>query len=155
MKKLLAVCVLLTLLLFANGSSYGVLAAPVGSFVKINIAQHSLEMGQVDWQGLNTLSAKLKAHVTSNCPYQIEVSFRGFKNTNGQGMLSEEDTSVMINGVPVSETQGRVPIVSSVEPTASGGVDVPIKVECSIRNPIRYKAGKYRGVITFTVMATP
>ncbi|KPL25110.1 MAG: hypothetical protein AMJ75_02040 [Phycisphaerae bacterium SM1_79] len=126
---------------------------PVEPFVTMSIASGELDLGEVSNPGINSLAGRLTAHIVANCPHRVEASFTPFIRRGGGGTIPAEDTSVRINGVSVPITGHGVPIVSSVEPTPAGGVDVPIDLEVTVGSVWQYPAGAYTGTLVLTIMA--
>lgn len=124
-------------------------------FVALAVQSKPLYLGEAWGPGLKQMGAQLNARVLANCPYRLEASFQGLRHRQGKAVISPRDMSVAINGEPVAVGGGRTTVVSSYEPTPSGGVDVAIALQVGVRGLELYPAGRYGGALVITVMAGP
>lgn len=162
MKRVIMICVLVAACFGLTGIVQAVRPAvppkmvSVEPYVGISVTPDSLNLGVVSPIGFKDLPAKLEARIVANCPHQVEASFEPFKGEEYNTTIRPEHTAIEINGVkiPVSAGSG-VPIISSVNPTPPGGVDVPVDIKFSVRGLMLYPAGKYKGTLILTIMTKP
>ena len=144
MKKVIIACAILAACFGLTGMVQA--ARPqvvfVEPFVGISVTPDKINLGTVSPAGFKNVPAKLEAHVIANCPHQVKA-------------IRPEHTAVEINGINVPVAGSGVPIVSSVNPTPPGGVDVPVNIKFSARGLLLYPAGPYRGCIVLTIMTKP
>lgn len=129
--------------------------APGGRcFVGFSVKQDVIDLGTIKSLGFNRglLAAKADARVVANCPHRVEVSFEPFVRVGGRFLIPSKNTSVVINGKDVPVAGRSVPIIGSSKPTPVGGIDVPLDLKVGLEDVTSYLAGKYEGVLIFTVM---
>ena len=140
----------------ANGSGY--LPEPQLSgkpCATVHVDTESIKLGRISTVGGQTTPATIEAHIVANCPHHVTVSFMPFRHIRSGFQIDAAETSVIINGETVSVGGHGVTIVSSPLPTPKEGVKIPVELEVGLGSPMRYLAGKYKGILTFTIAAAP
>ncbi len=127
---------------------------PVPPFVKVTIPKEPLQLGDIWSGGAFQAGAQVNVHVVANCPYQVDASFRDLKLGTSNQVVSPEQLMVAINGKRTT-LGGRVPIVSSRQPTPLDGVDIPVELQVGVNDFMKSRAGRYNGTLVITVMAVP
>ena len=122
-------------------------------FVSVSIKPDKLELGTILPKTSGSLPGKLEAHILANCPHQVRVSFEPFAHQRGRIPIRPEDMSLVVNGVNVPMAGKKVTIITSMKPTPAGGVDIPVDINFTLANALRYPPGLYEGNLIFTVMA--
>jgi hypothetical protein len=161
MKKIIIACAILVACFGLTGMVQAMRpAVPPGinfdePFISISVKPDKINLGMVSPVSFKNVPAKLEAHVIANCPHQVKATFEPFRREDSGVTIRPEHTAVEINGINVPVAGSGVPIVSSVNPTPPGGVDVPVNVKFSARGLLLYPAGPYRGCIVLTIMTKP
>jgi hypothetical protein len=160
MKRAVVICLLAVALPGLGGvgqakNPIGQFAAdcPVKPFVAMSIKPDELDLGQVPASSAGGLSGKLTAHIVANCPYHVQASFAPF--TGQGGPILPKHTSLVINGKNVAAGGKAVSVTSSSKPTPVSGVDVPVDLKVTVKSVPLYRAGTYKGTITFTITPGP
>jgi hypothetical protein len=76
----------------------------------------------------------------SNCPYQVQASFRELKHGTANESVAPKHLLVMINGKQAAMGQ-RVAVTQTREPTSINGVDVPVQLQLGVDNLMNFRAG--------------
>jgi hypothetical protein len=156
MKKIIIACAILAVCFGLTGMVQAMQPAVSGEpFIAISVTPDKIDLGMISPTGFKNVPAKLEAHVIANCPHQVKATFEPFRRKDSGVTIRPEHTAVEINGINVPVAGSGVPIVSSVNPTPPGGVDVPVDIKFSARGLLLYPAGPYRGCIVLTIMTKP
>lgn len=153
MWNLAKTCVMIAVC-FAVADVASAMYAPA-PFVSVTVQREPLDLGEAVGPGLHPLRSRLTAHVVANCPYHIEASFTGLRNSKDGKTIAPQHLSVAINGKKTPVGTGRVTIAQSNRPTPSGGEDVSVDIEVGFLGLPTYSAGRYHGALILTVMARP
>lgn len=120
--------------------------------VGISVSTRAIKLDSAWSLGVYKSETTLDVHVVANCPYDVGVTFAGFADRNGF-RIHQDDIAVFVNGVQVGRR--AVSVAASAQATPASGVIVPIDLGFAVRNMQTYPAGRYHGVVTLQVMATP
>jgi hypothetical protein len=123
--------------------------SPTNYYAKVSAPKSALVFSEVAGAEGKLLRATITAHVTANRPYVLGASFPCLIFVSSQKTIPLSELVVKINGKGV--TAAGYAVVQSGAATSSGGLDIPVTIEVSLRNSQMFGAGAYSGSLALAV----